>query len=199
MMEAEEFHTEAINNSEMSERETNNREMSENMAEATHSDSGLMIEEFHSEAINMNNSDTSEIVVEENYSYAEIVAEQNHNDAEIVAGKLKAKHATKILRLLYGENFIYGGPVSSVVGIVLIFLLVIPLPIPIGPKNYVVKFTDDPFPFNRDSKPCLFFCVANRKTNLNRYDQLMLKNPWVIIFQINHLKTHSKIPAQFLA
>ena len=104
MMEAEELHTEAINNDEMIECETNNREMSEIIAEATHSDSGSITEEFHSEAININNSDTSEIVVEENYSYAEIVAEQNHNHAAIVAGKLK--HGTKILRLLYGENFI---------------------------------------------------------------------------------------------
>ena len=69
MMEAEEFYTEAIiiNISDMIELETNDREMSEIMAEAMHSDSGLMAEEFHSEAININNSDMTEIVVDESH------------------------------------------------------------------------------------------------------------------------------------
>ena len=46
MMEAEECHTEAIkiNSSDMSERETNDTEMSEILAEAMPSDSGLMSE-----------------------------------------------------------------------------------------------------------------------------------------------------------
>ena len=74
-MEAEEFHAEAININNMSEHETNDREISEITAEAMRSDSGLMAEEFHTEAININNSDMTEIVVDESHSHAEIVAE----------------------------------------------------------------------------------------------------------------------------
>ena len=70
MMEAEEVHTEAINvdNKDISDRETNAGEIIEIMAEATHSDSGLMAEEFHSEVININNHDRSEIgLIDEDY------------------------------------------------------------------------------------------------------------------------------------
>ena len=83
MMEAEEFYTEAIiiNISDMIELETNDREMSEIMAEAMHSDSGLMAEEFHSEAIS-NNSDMSDIVVDENHSQEINDKEQLANDEE---------------------------------------------------------------------------------------------------------------------
>ena len=86
-MEAEDIDSEAINvdNKDMIEHETNDKEMSEIMTEAVHSDSGLIAEEFHSEAININKSDMSENVVEENHSHAENVAEQNHNHVEIVA------------------------------------------------------------------------------------------------------------------
>ena len=76
MMEAKELYT------DMSD--TNDREMSEVMAEEMCSDSGLMGEEIHSEAI----SNKSEIVAEQNHDHAEIVAEQIHDHAEIVAEQI---------------------------------------------------------------------------------------------------------------
>ena len=70
-MEAEDIDSEAINvdNKDMIEHETNDKEMSEITAEVMCSDSGLMAEEFHSEAININYSDMTmnEIVVDHDH------------------------------------------------------------------------------------------------------------------------------------
>ena len=79
-MEAEEFNSEVINiNSEMSEREIYDRDMTVIMAEEMHNEAGLMAED---EELHSNDRQMSEIVVEEmRFSDSWLMAEEFHSEA----------------------------------------------------------------------------------------------------------------------